>query len=152
MSFEERCSGGAHPTTRLAAAALAAVLRPGDVMLDAGTGDGWLATRARGTARRVIAIDVDPGAAGLGLPGVEAACVDAAGFRERVDVVIANLPHHELLRCLPALDAAAARALIVTGGRLAQARPVRRALAGFGRVAATAADGWYCFTAVRAAS
>lgn len=54
---------GEHPTTRLCAAALEAVVEPGSRWLDLGTGSGVLAVVAsRCGARRVDAVDVDPDA------------------------------------------------------------------------------------------
>jgi ribosomal protein L11 methylase PrmA len=144
----ETCDGGRHATTRLAAAALAAVVRAGDRALDAGTGDGFLARHLSDLGARVVAIDLDPRAAGLRLEGVEGRCLDAASVGEGFDVVVANLPQEELERCLPALVTAARRALVVTGARLAGARRVRRRLGGLA-VSARAEDGWCCFTATR---
>jgi ribosomal protein L11 methylase PrmA len=145
LIFAEDCDGA---TTRLAAAALAAEVRAGDRVLDAGTGDGFLARLVRERGARVVAIDLDPGAAGLRLEGVEGRCLDAARVGERFDVIVANLPQAELERCLPALLAAARRALVVTGARLVGARRVRRLLGGLA-VSARAEDGWCCFTATR---
>ena len=51
---------GSHPSTRLAVAALQSWTRPGDRVLDVGSGSGVLAvTAARLGARRVVALDTD---------------------------------------------------------------------------------------------
>ena len=148
MTFAEPCDGGAHATTRLAAAALLAVMRRGDRVLDAGFGDGFLARLARDAGARVTALDIDPAAVGMSLPGVEGIRGDAAQIDRTFDVVVANLPDAELRRCLPSLVAAAGRVLVVTGGRLVQASAIRRALAGL-VATASSLDGWYCLSVVR---
>ncbi|GIW05334.1 MAG: ribosomal protein L11 methyltransferase [Dehalococcoidia bacterium] len=74
---------GLHPTTRLCLAALERVVRPGDEVLDLGTGSGILAiAAAKLGAERVLAIDTDPVA-------VDAATsnVAANGLADRVTVI-----------------------------------------------------------------
>ncbi|HTE21211.1 MAG TPA: 50S ribosomal protein L11 methyltransferase, partial [Armatimonadota bacterium] len=57
---------GAHPTTRLCLTLLESTLRPGDRVLDWGTGSGILAVgAARLGAREVVAVDLDPVAVGV---------------------------------------------------------------------------------------
>jgi ribosomal protein L11 methyltransferase len=52
---------GAHPTTQLCLAAIERHLRPGDALLDLGTGSGILAiAAAKLGASRVLGLDVDP--------------------------------------------------------------------------------------------
>ncbi len=52
---------GLHPTTRLCIAALERTVKPGDVVLDLGTGSGVLAiVAAKLGASRVVATDIDP--------------------------------------------------------------------------------------------
>lgn len=122
----ERAFGtGEHATTRLALAELAAAIRPGDTVLDVGTGSGILALGAlRVGAARATAFDVDPVACraaarnarrnGLALAlfcGTPAALAPGARF----DVVVAN----ELFACLapllPRLAAHTRRALVLAG-------------------------------------
>lgn len=55
---------GSHPTTRLVAAVAADRVRPGDSVLDVGTGSGVLAVvAALAGAGRVVGLDVDPASA-----------------------------------------------------------------------------------------
>jgi ribosomal protein L11 methyltransferase len=77
------CFGsGSHPTTRLLLAELERRVRPGDVVLDVGTGSGVLAVAAaRLGAARVTAVDIDPEA--LAVTGSNAA---RNGVAERIDV------------------------------------------------------------------
>ena len=74
---------GLHPTTRLCLAALERVVRPGDRVLDLGTGSGILAiAAAKLGASEVLAIDTDPVA-------VQAATANVAANRltDRVAVI-----------------------------------------------------------------
>jgi ribosomal protein L11 methyltransferase len=96
------CFGsGSHPTTRLLLAEIERRVRPGDGVLDVGTGSGILAvTAALLGAGRVTAVDVDPDS--VGVARANAARNEVAG-RVRVstddlhliepgfDLVVANL-------------------------------------------------------------
>ncbi|MEZ5203552.1 MAG: 50S ribosomal protein L11 methyltransferase [Acidimicrobiales bacterium] len=83
---------GSHPTTRLVAALLAALVAPGDRVLDVGTGSGVLAVAAaRLGAAEVVAIDIDETspevvAANAERNGVEAIVRASTTPLERLDV------------------------------------------------------------------
>lgn len=133
---------GDHPTTRMALAALARSVRPGDRVLDFGTGSGVLAcAAARLGAAAVLALDIDPQAAAAarrnvalnGLDGVTVAQADAPPTGGApYDVVVANISAGVIVQVLPALLAAVrpgGRCLL--GGIIApQLSRVTRALAG----------------------
>ena len=117
---------GSHPTTRRVLAALDAVVRPGAVVLDVGTGSGVLAlAAARLGARTVVATDIDPASAEVVAANAERNGVgDRIAYRPsplaaivadgaRFDVVLANL-------LAPVIAALAddLRAAVAPGGRL----------------------------------
>jgi ribosomal protein L11 methyltransferase len=78
---------GSHATTRLVLARLAALVRPGDRVLDVGCGSGILAVGAAlAGAGTVHAIDVDPGA-----PAATDANATANGVADRVQASTAAL-------------------------------------------------------------
>jgi ribosomal protein L11 methyltransferase len=103
---------GHHETTRLCLAALEEHVRPGDTVLDVGTGSGVLAIAAvRLGASEVAALDVDPvalrvAAANCAENGVaEAVHLDLGtledGHEGRYDVVVANISTQANLALLP---------------------------------------------------
>jgi 2-polyprenyl-3-methyl-5-hydroxy-6-metoxy-1,4-benzoquinol methylase len=108
--------------------ALAAeLLRPTDVVLDAGCGHGEIAARLRRHCARVVGVDHDAGAIALArerFPAVEFHHGDASGWEtgERFDVIV----HLHTLEHLP--DPVAAlrhlRGLLQPGGRLAVEVPL----------------------------
>src|SRR6266404_7955125 len=59
-----QCGTGQHPCTRLCLEAMEQIVRPGDAVLDVGTGSGILSIAAKLLgAGRVVACDIDPDAA-----------------------------------------------------------------------------------------
>ncbi|MCS6801882.1 MAG: 50S ribosomal protein L11 methyltransferase [Dehalococcoidia bacterium] len=99
---------GLHPTTRLCLAALERVVRPGDRLLDLGTGSGILAiAAAKLGAAEVLAIDIDPVAvraatANIAANGVAGSVTVIEGTVEAAseaafDVVVANISANVIL-------------------------------------------------------
>ena len=113
---------GDHPTTRLCAAALGRLVRPGDQVLDMGCGSGVLSIVAcRLGARRAIAVDIAPDAV---LAAERNAALNEVADRVEVhlgsavpaviaDVVVANILAPVLLEHCSDLVAT-----VVPGGRL----------------------------------
>ncbi len=74
---------GLHPTTRRCLEVLEDRVRPGDDILDVGTGSGILALASVGLgARRVVATDVDPLAVSAALSNIR-----RSGLQDRIEVV-----------------------------------------------------------------
>jgi len=89
------CGTGRHPATQLALQAIEEHVRPGDWVVDVGTGSGILATAAALLgAGRVIACDIDPDAVEIARGRLSAALfIGSAGAIRSgwADVVIANI-------------------------------------------------------------
>jgi ribosomal protein L11 methyltransferase len=103
---------GYHESTRLALRSIAPAIRPGDLVLDAGTGSGILAVAAAKLgAARVIAFDNDEWAVtnaveNLYLNGVADRVEFRAGSIETVpesgfDVIVANINRHIIIQMMP---------------------------------------------------
>lgn len=113
---EQAFGTGAHDTTRLAATLVERLVRPGDRVIDLGTGTGILAMVAalRG-ARSAIAIEPDEDAAGccrenLSRNGLrnrvqveQASCEDYEKLE--ADLIVANIIRPVLEEALPRMDA-----------------------------------------------
>lgn len=82
---------GSHPSTRLVLTVLDRVIRPGDHVLDLGTGSGVLAIAAARLGATVDAVDIDPAAA----PAV-AANAGANGVTDRIAVRIGDIAELDL--------------------------------------------------------
>lgn len=120
---------GHHPTTRLVIERLAAIVRPGDTVLDVGCGSGvvGIAAAALGAAE-VVAIDVEPAILETARANAEAnGLVDRFQFVAEPfptpqlnspgegDVVVANIVVGDLQLLLGQLAAATSRDLVISG-------------------------------------
>jgi ribosomal protein L11 methyltransferase len=151
---------GLHPTTQLCLAALEARVRPGDTVLDVGTGSGILAIgAARLGAARVVGVDIDPRALAIAatnaaLNGValeiRSGRLEDAG-EALFDLVVANILAGTIIEMAPALAARVRPGglLIVSGILAEQAEAVCAGLAaaGLAPVGETASGDWVALTA-----
>ncbi|HTD44232.1 MAG TPA: 50S ribosomal protein L11 methyltransferase [Bryobacteraceae bacterium] len=84
-----QCGTGQHPCTQLCLEAMEHVIRPGDAVLDVGSGSGILSIAAKLLgAGRVVACDIDPDAARVAPFFVGSADAVRSGS---FDVVVANI-------------------------------------------------------------
>lgn len=156
---------GEHETTRMCAAALEAVVRPGSRWLDLGCGTGILAVvAAECGAREVVAVDVDPEAAHVAQEvvaahgasstvRVRAGSLDDAGDAA-FDGIVANIQSSFFLGRGESLAArlAPGGALVLSGFLLEDAPEVAEALGRHGMaLRSTVSEGpWACLTLTRA--
>lgn len=147
---QQAFGSGEHASTRLALTLLIEALRPGDAVLDVGTGSGILALAGlRLGARRALGFDVDPVAcrnaaengARSGLPlSLYCGTPDALGAAVSFELVVANMLAERLAPYEEQLAAAASRALIVSGLLPEQAERSERRLVDLGLQVAARRD------------
>ena len=105
-----QCGTGQHPCTRLCLVAMERIIRPGDRVLDVGTGSGILSIAAKMLgATTVVACDIDPDAAreaAFFIGSVDAVATNA------FDVVIANISEIVIGDLKPEFDRVAPRRIL----------------------------------------
>jgi len=105
-----QCGTGQHRCTQLCLEAMERVVRPGDSVLDVGSGSGILSIAAKLLgADRVVACDIDPDAA----KPVPFFVGSADGVRDGAfDVVVSNIGEEVLGRLRPDLERVARRRIL----------------------------------------
>jgi ribosomal protein L11 methyltransferase len=105
-----QCGTGQHPCTRLCLEAMEQILRPGDSVLDVGTGSGILSIAAKLLgAGCVVACDIDPEAAKMAPFFVGS--VDAVRS-DSFDVVVANISEEVVGAMRPDLERVARKRIL----------------------------------------
>jgi ribosomal protein L11 methyltransferase len=146
---------GAHPATQLCLEALESNLKPGERVLDVGTGSGILIAGARLLGAGAAAgCDVDPDSAGHARANLQSdgcpALVWVGSLRSAragwADVVVANINAAAHLALAAEYARAASRLVILSGFRESDTRRVQAALAatGFSLVDTLERSEWKC--------
>jgi len=152
---------GAHPSTRLALAALVQLVQGGERVLDVGCGSGVLALAALALgAAEAVGVDIDPAAReattanaarnGMGdrLAVTDTIARGAGPTGGRYPLVVANLLLPDLVSLAPEIATAVHEhgALVVSGVLEGQRAEVEQAFAGASVVAAAGEEGWLALT------
>jgi ribosomal protein L11 methyltransferase len=152
---------GAHPSTRLALAALVQLVQGGERVLDVGCGSGVLALAALALGgAEAVGVDIDPAAReattanaarnGMGdrLAVTDSIARAAGPTGGRYPLVVANLLLPDLVSLAPEIATAVHEhgALVVSGVLEGQRAELEQAFAGASVVAAAGEDGWLALT------
>jgi ribosomal protein L11 methyltransferase len=148
---------GSHPTTRLMLRWLARTLKPGDTLMDYGSGSGILAiTAARLGAREVVGIDIDPQSLVAANDNAMKNRVAAQFFlpdaapATRYDFVVANILANPLIVLAPLLANFCRHRIALSGILESQQADIEAAYsAQFDLDAPYREDGWILITGKR---